>query len=149
MSAPKISTNFVLPEVLPPHELVTGLDHDYWEGLRNEKLVLQKCNDCGNHQHLPELICHKCHSKDYSFVEVDPAGRLYSWARVWHPPHPDLTDSVPYFILIVEIVAQPHIRLVGNFVGDQQAELQIGEELAPVFEHHKDYSLLQWRRPGQ
>ena len=92
-----------LPEGLPaPVPEADGLSTPYWEGLKAEVLMVQQCGSCGTYQFGPEWLCHKCHSFDMNWVEVEGKGTIYSWERAWHPVHPALRarDGEPYLSLI-------------------------------------------------
>jgi uncharacterized OB-fold protein len=136
-----------LPQPVPSPD---GLDAPYWQGLRKEKILLQHCGACDNWQWGPEWICHHCHSEDIGFEEVAGEGRIYSYERVWHPVHPALKEQGPYVVVLVELPAAGHVRVVGNLLGDPEAEVVIGSEVRAVFEHHEDaeptFTLLQWER---
>ena len=71
-----------------PQPVPTDLDRPYWEGLRAETILLQRCGDCGAWQWGPEWICHACHSDNRTFEAVTGEARIYSYERVWHPVHP-------------------------------------------------------------
>ena len=135
-----------LPQPVPSPD---GLDAPYWQGLREEKILLQRCADCGGWQWGPEWICHHCHSESVSFEEVEGRGRIYSYERVWHPVHPALKDQGPYVVVLVELPGAGNVRVVGNLLGDPEAEVVIGSEVEAVFEHHGDaepaFTLLQWK----
>ena len=152
MRAPNItpSTTSYLPEGLPiPVPEPDGLSAPYWAGLREGKLLVQRCAHCGTWQFGPEWICHRCHAFDPEWVEVEPKGRIYSWERVWHPAHASLKNHGPYLAVLVELAHAGLVRMVGNLLGDPMQPVQIGAEVTGVFEHHTDakpaYSLLQWR----
>jgi uncharacterized OB-fold protein len=136
-----------LPAPVPARD---GLDTAYWEGLRREELLLQRCRGCGAFQWGPEWICHHCLSFDLGWERVDPRGRVYSYERVWHPVHSALVEQGPYVIVLVELPHANSVRLVGNLLGDPHAPVEIGVEVAGVFEHHGaakvPFTLLQWRR---
>ncbi len=126
-----------------------GLSAPYWEGLRQNKLRVQKCRGCGAHQWGPEWICHACHSFDLDWVEVEGKGRVYSWQRPWHPVHPALKDQGPYLVVLVELPHAGGIRMLGNLLGDPRRDPVVGEPVEVVFEHHEDanppFTLAQWR----
>jgi len=125
-----------------------GLDHQFWDGLRNEQLWIQQCISCERFQWGPEWICHRCRSFDLQFNMVEAHGLIYSHQRVWHPVHPALTDQGPYIVVLVELPHADGVRLVGNLVGDPHQDLVIGAPVSAVFEHHTDtehpHTLLQW-----
>ena len=135
-----------LPQPVPSPD---GLDAPYWQGLREERILLQRCADCGGWQWGPEWICHHCHSESVSFEQVEGKGRIYSYERVWHPVHPALKDQGPYVVVLVELPESGNVRVVGNLLGDPEAEVIIGAEVEAVFEHHADaepaFTLLQWK----
>ncbi len=132
-----------------PAPAATELDKPFWDGLREGRLLLQRCQRCARYQWGPEWICHRCQNFDLAYVEVEPRGILYSHQRVWHPVHPALKEQGAYVIALVELPHADHVRLVGNLLGDPQQDLEIGAEVVGVFEHHEDsdppFSLLQWR----
>lgn len=131
-----------------PVPVEDGLDAPFWHGLREERLLLQRCNGCDGWQWGPEYVCHRCHSFNLRFDETPADGILYSHQRVWHPVHPSLAEQGPYVIALVELPAAGGVRIVGNLIGDPMQPLRIGSRVTGVFEHHPDddppYTLLQW-----
>jgi uncharacterized OB-fold protein len=141
-----------LPLGLPiPVAEPDGLSAPYWAGLRQNRLLVQRCNHCQTWQFGPEWLCHRCHAFDPQWTEVEPRGRIFSWERVWHPSHTVLRNHGPYVAVLVELPHADGVRMVGNLLGDPMQEVVIGSDVEGVFEHHPDsdpaYSLLQWRMP--
>jgi uncharacterized OB-fold protein len=139
-----------LPAGLPiPVPEGDGLSAPFWNGLRENRVMVQHCKACGTWQHGPEWICHGCHAIDPEWDEVAPRARIYSWERVWHPVHPSLNNHGPYLVVVVEIDGAPGVRMLGNLLGDPMEEVRIGAEVEGVFEHHPQadppFTLLQWR----
>lgn len=139
-----------LPEGLPaPMPSRDGLDTPYWEGLKSNRLLVQRCINCRNWQWGPEWLCHACHSFDLGWEEIEGKGQIYSWERVWHPVHPALKEHGPYLVVLVELPGAGNIRMVGNLLGDPGQAAVIGSPVEAVFEHHRDaptaFTLLQWQ----
>ena len=138
-----------LPAGLPiPVAEPDGLSAPYWAGLRDNRLLVQRCRHCRTWQFGPEWLCHRCHAFDPDWVEVEPRGRIFSWERVWHPSHAALRSHGPYIAVLVELPHADGIRMVGNLLGDPMQDVAIGAEVAGVFEHREAnpaYSLLQWQ----
>lgn len=143
-----------VPPYLPPGMPIPvpepdGLSAPFWSGLREERLRVQRCAACRQHQFGPEWLCHHCHGWDLEWVDVEPVGTVYSWTRIWHPTHPALKDRCPYLTVVVELPQADGIRLVGNLLGDERQQVVIGSRVTGVFEHHPDteppYTLLQWQ----
>jgi uncharacterized OB-fold protein len=143
-------SNFYLPEGLQvPVAESDQVAAPFWDGLRQERLRIQRCTACANWQFGPECICHRCHAFDPAWVDVPPDGTIYSWERVWHPVHAVLKDRGPYLAVLVELPQAGHVRLVGNLLGDALQVVRIGDRVRGRFEHHDDarsrpYSLLHW-----
>ena len=144
------ANNLYLPHGLPvPVSEPDGLSRPYWEGLRENRLRVQRCSHCKTWQFGPEWICHKCHSFELEWTDIEPVGRIFSWERVWHPSHAALKQHCPYLAVLVELAHAGGVRMIGNLLGDATQNVDIGAEAEGVFEHHSDadppYSLLQWR----
>jgi uncharacterized OB-fold protein len=145
----KASTAY-LPSGLPiPVAEPDGLSAPYWAGLRQDRLLVQRCAHCRTWQFGPEWLCHRCHAFDVEWTEVEPRGRIFSWERVWHPSHAALKQRGPYLAVLIELPHAGNVRLVGNLLGDPMQAVAIGAAVEGLFEHHPDfrppYSLLQWR----
>ncbi len=144
-----MSLAYLNPGLPKPVPAVDGLDAPFWKGLQENRLLMQRCSSCHRWQWGPEWICHRCHSFDLGFEEVEPRGLIYSHERVWHPVHPALTEQGPYIVVLVEMPQADNIRIVGNLLGDPEQTILIGSEVTAKYEHHKDedpvYTLLQWQ----
>ncbi|MFL9916878.1 OB-fold domain-containing protein [Paraburkholderia fungorum] len=139
-----------LPAGLPaPVPEADGVSAPYWEGLREEKLRVQRCTHCQTWQFGPEWICHACRKFDPIWEEIAPQGNIFSWERVWHPSHPSLANNLPYVVVLVEFPQAGNVRMLGNLLGDPTQTVSIGTPVVGVFEHHHDsappYTLLNWR----
>ena len=143
------TTPYLRPGLPVPAPSPDGLDAPFWDGLRDERLLLQRCRSCHRWQWGPEWVCHRCRSFDVGYEETDPAGIIYSHQRIWHPVHPALAEQGPYVVVLVELPRADGVRLVGNLLGDPHQELRIGAAVRGVFEHHLDddpaHTLLQWQ----
>jgi uncharacterized OB-fold protein len=141
-------TAYLRPGLPAPRPMSDGLDAQFWEGLRNEQLLLQRCNNCNGWQWGPEFCCHRCRSFDLRYEETPAEGVIYSHERVWHPVHPALVEQGPYVVVLVELPQADGVRIVGNLLGDPRQALVIGAAVRGVFEHHPDaeppHTLLQW-----
>jgi len=102
------------------------------------KLVVQECKNCGNVQHPPEEICHRCHALDLGWKETNGLGTIHSYMVVHHPASPAMRDIVPYAIVLVSLDEHPHVRIIGNLVNRKSTEVEIGQMVRATFEEIED-----------
>ena len=139
-----------LPEGLPiPIPENDNLSKPYWDGLMQERLMVQCCKVCNTWIWGPEWICHACHSFELEWQEIDGKGQIYSWERPWHPVHSALKGFGPYLIVLVELPHVGNIRMIGNLLGNPDQEVEIGAQVEIAFEHHLEadppHTLAQWK----
>jgi len=139
-----------LPPGLPiPVPEPNGLSKPFWDGLRNETIMVQRNARTGVYQFPPQWICHDTQTFDVEWVATEPKGVIYSWTRVWHPVHPAMKNACPYIVVVVELPDAGRVRMLGNLLGDPRQKVEIGAPVEAVFEHHNDadpsFTLLQWR----
>jgi len=147
-TTPTTGGTYLAPGLAAPRPARDGLDQPYWDGTRRNELWVQRCKACDTYQWGPEWMCHACQSFDISWVEVDPAGIIYSWQRPHHPVHPALNDQGPYIVVLVELPEAGNIRMIGNLLGDPLQTVEIGARVEAVFEDHAaepPYTLVQWK----
>ena len=142
-----------LPEGLPaPAPAIDGLDTEYWEGAKRHELMVQLCNACDRAQWGPEWVCHRCHSFDLGWKQIEGKGKIWSWERVWHPVHPALAEGCPYIVVLVELEDHDNIRMIGNLIGDPEQPVIIGTDVEAVFEDRGEgedrYTLVHWKVAG-
>ena len=75
----------------------------FWDGLKERRILLQKCSDCGTIRHYPRPMCDKCHSTECEWVEASGKGTLYSWTETHHPFHFGFKAEVPYILATVTL----------------------------------------------
>jgi uncharacterized OB-fold protein len=100
-------------------------DHDtagFFQAAADGRLVVRRCSSCTAVLHMPVSYC-TCGSFDVDWVEVAPAGRIYSYAVVSHQVHPDF--PVPYTVILVELSDVPEVRLIGHL--DGRPDVYIGQ----------------------
>ncbi|MGE0483975.1 MAG: Zn-ribbon domain-containing OB-fold protein [Gammaproteobacteria bacterium] len=90
-----------LPE--PPRPEPPLEHRPYWDGLREHRLVLQRCARCGKLRHYPRPVCDACYSMDVEWSEVEPRGTVHSWTVTHHPFHPGFKRQVPYCTVTVDL----------------------------------------------
>ena len=104
---------------------------EFWAGCAAERLVLPRCDDCGEHIWYPRRFCPFCASTAVTYVEVSGVGTVYTFTIVRKGAGP-FRDAAPYVIAVVELAEGP--RLMTNLVGVAVDEVAIGQPVRVVFE---------------
>ena len=118
----------------------------YWDGAKDGKLILQKCNDCSDNYFPPRPFCPKCGSRSVQEVQASGKGSLYSYV-INHLPSPGFTP--PFAIAVVELEEGP--RLMSNIVECEQTPeaLERDMPLEVTFEKLNDDITLPQFKPAK
>ena len=108
----------------------------YWDGLKERRLLLQQCGDCGLVRHYPRPMCAACHSLEVRWIESSRRGRLHSWTEVHHPFVPALRDEIPYVMATVDL--EEGVRLQCQMLGADAAALRLDLPVEIVFREVQD-----------
>ncbi|MGX7680020.1 Zn-ribbon domain-containing OB-fold protein [Jatrophihabitans sp. DSM 45814] len=122
-------TTAVAP-VLPAPNSLTSF---FWDGAREHKLMIQKCNNCGRFQHWPEPVCNNCLSFDLGHGEVSGRGTVYSYEIATQAFHPYFADKLPFVIAVVELVEQPNLKLITNLIDFPLDGIEVGAPVEVTF----------------
>lgn len=118
-SARYLPAEWTLPVVNPQNAA-------FFTNGRNGELSLQRCRRCATTQHPPEEVCRECQSTDFDYVAVNPTGTVVSYSIVHHPVHPSLRQVVPYNVVVVSLDEHPDVRIVGNVIDAEAADIEVG-----------------------
>ena len=118
----------------------------YWDGAKDGKLILQKCNDCSGNYFPPRPFCPKCGSRSVQEFQASGKGSLYSYV-INHLPSPGFTP--PFAIAVVELEEGP--RLMSNIVECEQTPeaLELDMPLEVTFEKLNDDITLPQFKPAK
>jgi uncharacterized OB-fold protein len=118
----------------PPTPVSDPLSDFFWDGARQGRLLIQRCQRCGTYIHLPRPVCRSCRSFDLAPEEVSGRGTVYSFTETHKAFHPFFVDRVPYLLASVELEEQVGLRLLTNLVGVAEPDARIGMDVQVEFE---------------
>lgn len=119
-----------------PVPVPTEVSAPYWDGLKEHRVRLQRCDACGRLQFYPRSGCRHCGSSDLRWEEVTGEGHVYSYTIIHRAPFEAFADDVPYVYAIVELDAGP--RLVSNIVTADPQTVRIGDRVTARFDDVDD-----------
>ena len=114
----------------------TAETRPFWDGLKDHRLVIQQCSNCGKLRHYPRPMCDQCHSFDAGWVEVSGKGTVHSWTVAHHPFHMGFKKDLPYVVLTVDL--EEGVRMVAPLSGATEADLKLGVPVKIGFEKASD-----------
>lgn len=107
---------FPLPEITP-------LSRPHWEGLAQQKFLIQRCTQCGTLRHYPRVICSACYSPEYSWLEASRKANVHSWTTTHHAYHPAFKSEVPYVVVTADL--PEGVRMLARFQGPSETVFRI------------------------
>ena len=85
-----------------PRPLPDGLSEPYWEAAREGRLLIQRCDRCGEHQWYPRAHCMNCGGAP-AWVEASGHGVVHTYTVVRRTTNPEFADDLPYVFAIVRL----------------------------------------------
>ena len=86
----------------------------FWDGLRERKLLLPRCQACGHAFFYPRVICPRCHARDIGWIQASGRGKLHAFEIAYQAFHKAWKIKPPYVLAMVELAEGP--RLMTNLV---------------------------------
>lgn len=131
-------------DLIKPYPAPTPETEPFWEGLRNEQVLLQRCADCGKWIFYPRSNCSACLSANLAWHPVSGEGTLYTFTVTRQATAPHFVDEVPQLIAMIDL--DEGVRLTSTLVADESDDLIVGAKVLPVFDHVNDQvTLLRYR----
>lgn len=111
----------------------------FWEAAAEDRLVAQRCGECGERQLYPRRLCRHCWSRDLAFVALPGTGSVYTYTECYVAGQPGYDDETPYVVVLVDLeVPAPNpserpVRLTSHLVDCPPADLTVGLPVAVTF----------------
>jgi uncharacterized protein len=114
----------------------------FWDAARGGRLVIQRCNTCGELRWPPLSGCPECRGRDSTWDEVQPTGTIWSFVVYHRAFAAELTDEIPYTVVMVQLDDGPY--LVGRYE-DADRPPVIGDRVTAVFTELDGVPSVRWR----
>jgi uncharacterized OB-fold protein len=102
----------------------------FWDGVKDGRLLIQRCAACGLLRHPPRPMCPHCHSLAWDTLEASGRGTVYSFVMPRHPQFPFFDDD--YIVALIEL--EEGTRLVSNLVDVAPGDARIGMAVTVRFD---------------
>ncbi|MGZ5961512.1 MAG: Zn-ribbon domain-containing OB-fold protein [Rhizomicrobium sp.] len=130
------------------HKPVPQPDADtaqFWQGLREGKLLLQHCGDCKHIHYYQQAMCRVCGSEYLTHRPASGRGKVHTFSVVRRAPGPAFKADIPYAVLLVELEEGP--RMISTYTGGAPDEVTFDMDVVLVCEKvSDDLTLPRFRR---
>lgn len=118
----------------------------FWEGAKEGKLMLPRCQDCNRVHWYPRFICPHCHSTNLEWFEGSGEGRVYTFA-VQHLAFGPWEPETPYVTAYIDLNEGDRMLTVLRGVDPEKPEeIKIGAKVRVEFEQaNEDTYIPFWR----
>jgi uncharacterized OB-fold protein len=117
----------------------------FWEALKEERLLIQRCAGCRTLRHPPRPMCPACNSLAWDTITASGRGTVHSFVMPRHPPLPWFEGT--YIVALIDL--EEGTRLVSNLCDVEPADVRIGMPVELFFAHFDDGLVLPQFRPVQ
>ncbi len=117
------------PWVVP---VPTDEDREFFEGASRGELRIQRCDECGLHQHYPRYLCSHCGSTEVKWVTASGVGTVYSFTVIRQNGVPPFRERLPFVVAAVDL-EETGARLVASMPGADPAQVAIGMQVRATF----------------
>ena len=114
------------------------------EGLKQRKILIQRCKACGVLRHPPRPMCSSCNSLDWDTLQASGRGTIYSYTTIHHGPKP----PTPHPPVAVLVAMEEGVRMVGDLIdADRSPPPAIGQAVRAeiLADPGDDLLLVRWR----
>ncbi|MFF4270641.1 bifunctional MaoC family dehydratase N-terminal/OB-fold nucleic acid binding domain-containing protein [Streptomyces sp. NPDC001536] len=115
-----------------PRPVINRDNAGFWEGVREHRLLIQRCTACGTLRHPWLPGCNTCGHPEWDTVEASGTGTVHSYVVMHHPPFPAFDP--PYAVGLIELTEG--VRMISNVTGVPYDKVRIG---MPVRLEFKEY----------
>ncbi len=107
-------------------------DREFWEGAARGKLRIQRCADCGLHQHYPRMLCSHCGAEAVEFVTATGGGTVYSFTVIRKNGVPPFNERTPFVVAAIDL-DEPGVRILATMPNVRPQEMRIGMRVIAAF----------------
>jgi uncharacterized OB-fold protein len=112
-----------------PAPVLTDDNAVFWDAAVQDRLVAQRCAECGRLRHPPRPMCPYCRSLEIEVAELSGRGTVYSYAILHHPQN----SAFEYPVLAVLVDLEEGIRILSNLTDVEPEEIVIGMPVEAFF----------------
>ena len=119
-----------------PLPVITAEAQPFWDAAAQNKLVMQRCQDCRAYIWTPRPACFECGSANVAWTQLSGNGKVYSFTVirqvVGRAASKAFEPDIPYVVAWIDLDEGP--RMISNVIGCPAEDVKLGMKVAVVFE---------------
>lgn len=123
-------------DVSKPLPAITTEAKPFWDAAAQQKLMIQRCQDCNAWVWTPRPSCNECGSEKVEWTQMSGKGEVYSFTVirqvVGRAASKAFEPDIPYVIAWVDLAEGP--RLITNIIGCPVEDVKLGMKVTVQFE---------------
>ena len=122
------------------------LTKPFYDGAKEGKLLLPRCEDCNRVHWYPRYICPFCHSTNISWIESSGEGRIHTFA-VQHRAFGGWAKEVPFVTAYIDLnEGDRMVTVLRGVDATDPSSIKIGSKVKVEFEEASEVIHLPfWR----
>ena len=117
----------------------------YWDGLREQKLMMPRCDDCKSYWFPPSLLCPRCNSANWTWTQDERPRPHLQLRRLSPRLSSGFAQEVPYAVAVIELDEGP--RMYSNVIGVAPDKLACDMKVEVAYEPITDAITLPKFKP--
>jgi uncharacterized protein len=111
-------------------EPITHDNKAQYRGRLERRLLINRCDNCGQWHHPPRSVCPSCWSEDVVPTDVSGTGTIHL-AIFLHqgPPAEGVDYTTPYPVVAVDLDDAPGVRFTSTVIDAPREHIVIGERV--------------------
>jgi len=127
------------PERIYAEPMINMETETYWQGTKDGKLMLKKCNACGETHFYPRAICPHCFSDDTDWYEASGKGTIYTYSVMRRA-------EIPFVIAYVTL--DEGVTMMTNIVECDFDSVEVGQAVEVIYRATEGDQALPVFRPA-
>ena len=127
-----------------PAPVVQPWARPFWDGARQQRLVLQYCEDCDKSIHYPRIECPHCAGDRLAWRQASGRGTIYSYTVVYNNAPSAFVADMPYVVAVIRL--EEGVQMLSNIVQCDPGQLRCDQLVEVVFERlNEEFTLPKFR----
>jgi hypothetical protein len=128
-----------------PDPVVSTWARPFWEAAKEERLLIQKCEDCGEAIFYPRIACPHCGSEKVGWIEASGKGKVYTYTVVESNAPSAFIADMPFVLAVIEL--EEGVRLMSNIVDCDPYGIECEQQVEVAFEKRSEEFTVPVFRP--